>query len=111
SVILRILSQIGIVGYRFLNPLNQTWALDPNALVQFILKGRVTRGGHGEFSHRFLPSIRADRDRILLGRVWSHQSYSALTLRHRPCADLENLGTTPFLDLGIRCTGSRQVHG
>jgi hypothetical protein len=54
SLVLRILSQVGIVGNRS-NPLNQTWALDPDALIQLIFKSRMTRGGHGEFTHRFIP--------------------------------------------------------
>src|SRR5262245_52552640 len=55
SLVLGILSQISIVGNRLLNPLNQTWALDPDTLVQLVFKRRVTRGGHGKFSHRFIP--------------------------------------------------------
>lgn len=55
-VVLRILSQVGIVGNRFLHPLNETWSLDRHSLVQLILKSRVTRGGHGELGHRSLLS-------------------------------------------------------
>ena len=49
--------EVGIVGNRFLNPLNETWSLDRHALVQLILKSRVTRGGHRELSHRSLLSV------------------------------------------------------
>ena len=41
-MVLRIFSQIGIVGYSFLNPLNQPWALEPNALIQLIFESCVT---------------------------------------------------------------------
>jgi hypothetical protein len=58
-VVLRILSKVGIVGDRFLHALNETWSFDRNALVQLILKSRVTRGGHGELGHRSraLPTV------------------------------------------------------
>src|SRR4029453_9047770 len=55
-VVLRILSQVGIIGNRFLHPLNETWSLDRHELVQLILKSRVTRSGYGELGHRSLLS-------------------------------------------------------
>jgi hypothetical protein len=70
SLVLRILSKVGVVGNRFLNPLNQTWALDSDALVQLLFKSRMTRRGHGKFSHRFLSS--ADRNLV---RVLSRSNF------------------------------------
>jgi hypothetical protein len=32
GLVLRILSQVGVVGNRFLNPLNETRSLDPDAV-------------------------------------------------------------------------------
>src|SRR6266536_4880139 len=52
GLIFRILRQVGIVGDRFLNALNETRSLDPNAVCQLIFKGRMTSGGHGELVHR-----------------------------------------------------------
>jgi catechol 2,3-dioxygenase-like lactoylglutathione lyase family enzyme len=61
-IVLRILSKVGVVGNRFLNPLNQTWALDSDAPVQLLFKSRMTRRGHGKFTHRFLSFV---------DRIWS----------------------------------------
>jgi hypothetical protein len=65
GLVLRILGQVGIVGNRFLNPLNQTWTLDPGALAQLTFKSRMTRGGHGEFSHRLASPINSAPSGIL----------------------------------------------
>jgi hypothetical protein len=65
SLVLRILSKVGVVGNRFLSPLNQTWALDSDALVQLLFKSRMTRRGHGKFTHRFLSSAGRNLVRVL----------------------------------------------
>jgi hypothetical protein len=50
-VIFRILGQVGIVSDRFLNPLNETRSIDPDAVRQLTFKGRVARSGHGNLIH------------------------------------------------------------
>src|SRR5262249_20274668 len=61
GLVLGILSEVGVVRNRFLNPLNQTRALDPDALAQLDFESRVTRGGHGQASHRFSSSVGATK--------------------------------------------------
>jgi hypothetical protein len=42
SLVFRIFRKVGIVSDCFLNPLNETRPLDPNAMGQLILSGQMT---------------------------------------------------------------------
>jgi hypothetical protein len=106
----KILSQVGIVGNCFLHPLNETRSLDRHALVQFILKRRVTRGGHGELSHRFLLSVTADRLHYFCHRATSSaappaaQDTKKLHLAMMLCTPTprdESSSVSPYLRVGI----------
>jgi len=52
-LVFRILSQVGVVSNCFLNTLNEARTLGPDAMLQFILKSRVTHGCHGELVYQF----------------------------------------------------------